>query len=73
MCGSNKFSTYIKFQDYLDNTSSELIYSLTTFIDRLNNKKENEAFIITDEYLNSINIDLDNFNDYTIRDTHIIY
>lgn len=73
LCGSNKFSTYIKFQDYLDNTSSELVYSLTTFIDRLNNKKQNEAFIITDEYLTNINIDLDNFNDYTIRDTHIIY
>ncbi len=73
--GGDNFNVYIKFQDGLDNTSSERIYVKDVFINRLYNKKENEAFIITNEYLEIMNIDFELYNlkDYQIGNTHIIY
>lgn len=64
---------YLKIQDALDGTSSTLVKSLTAFENKLEERKENEAFIILNKDLPKTSIDI---NDYTYQyfgDTVLFY
>lgn len=68
---SPSYEIYPEFQDILDQTKTEQINNYDIFMNRFNNKKENEAFIISKYDIRNTNI-----NDYQytlIGDYYIIY
>lgn len=76
LCIAKQQNAYIKFGDYLDNVSPECIDNRNDFIDRLNNKDINEAFILTGTTLKNMYENIDNINDlsyYRFGNTFIIY
>ena len=72
-CNSRNIDVYTICQDGLDGSSSVHIHNKNEFINKLQNKGENEAFIIINSFLKDMNIDISNYEYYCIGDVYIIY
>lgn len=66
-------NTYISAQDAIDNTNSERIGNIDDFVNRLENKAENEAFLINCNDLNNLNIDISLYSHERFGDTILLY
>lgn len=66
-------SMYIRFQDIIDNVTSEHISNKQEFADRIKNKKDTEAFVITEYELENSSIDITNYEHKKFGITYVIY
>ncbi len=64
---------YIKFQDILDNTTSEHIEDKDYFLARLKNRTEEEAFVVSEFELNDLSIDITHYNHQQFGSYFVIY
>lgn len=64
---------YLRIQDEFDNTSSEHINNLSQFEERLKNKSETEAFIITAKDLENSSINKDDYQFERFGNTFVIF
>lgn len=66
-------SIYVRFQDALDDIPSEHVSDLDVFANRLENKKDDEAFVIMSSELDSSTINVDNYNYERFGEAFVIY